>query len=88
MSIRSQSYTVRELRSDRALSNSKVVPRPNAKQTNPDHAGSVQQPQWKGEMAKQYPFKLDPFQSTSVACLVSMQSTMVTSFSVLAFYSA
>ena len=36
-----------------------------------DHAGSVQQPQWNGTMAKEYPFKLDPFQSTSVACLVS-----------------
>ena len=37
-----------------------------------DHAGSVQQPRWTGTMAKEYPFKLDPFQSTSVACLVSL----------------
>ena len=37
-----------------------------------DHSGTVQQPQWKGKMAKQYPFKLDPFQSTSVACLVGL----------------
>lgn len=33
-------------------------------------AGSLQQPQYKGKMAKKYPFTLDPFQSTSIACLV------------------
>lgn len=46
-----------------------------------DRAGSVQQPHWKGKMAKQYPFTLDPFQSTSVACLVrfAMYSCIVLS---------
>lgn len=33
--------------------------------------GTMEEPKWTGTMAKQYPFTLDPFQSTSVACLVS-----------------
>ncbi len=32
--------------------------------------GTLQEPQWRGEMAKQYSFTLDPFQSTAIACLV------------------
>lgn len=34
-------------------------------------AGSMQQPVYKGTMAKQYPFKLDNFQEVAIACLVS-----------------
>ena len=34
------------------------------------HAGTMEDPAWHGDMAKQYPFTLDPFQSTAVACLV------------------
>ena len=33
-------------------------------------AGTLQNPIWTGPMAKEYPFTLDPFQSTAVACLV------------------
>ena len=33
-------------------------------------AGTMEDPAWHGDMAKQYPFTLDPFQSTAVACLV------------------
>lgn len=43
----------------------------------PELYGSLQHPQWKGRMAKQYPFKLDPFQSTSVACLERRESVLV-----------
>lgn len=35
------------------------------------NAGTVEQPLWAGEMVKTYPFKLDPFQAMSVACIVS-----------------
>ena len=37
-------------------------------------AGTLQEPQWRGEMAKQYPFTLDPFQSTAIACLVRQEA--------------
>lgn len=33
-------------------------------------AGTLQEPNFTGTPAKQYPFELDPFQKTSVACLV------------------
>ena len=32
--------------------------------------GTMQEPRWTGQMAKEYPFKLDTFQSTASACLV------------------
>ena len=35
----------------------------------------MQHPKWTGKMAKEYPFTLDPFQSTSIACLVSQRKT-------------
>ena len=34
--------------------------------------GTLEQPAWTGEQAKVYPFKLDPFQSTAIACVVSL----------------
>ena len=37
-------------------------------------AGTMEDPAWHGDMAKQYPFTLDPFQSTAVACLVCFQA--------------
>lgn len=33
-------------------------------------SGTLDEPRWTGPMAKEYPFTLDPFQSTAVACLV------------------
>jgi hypothetical protein len=36
-------------------------------------AGTLQEPAYNGPPAKEYPFELDTFQKTSVACLVSMQ---------------
>ena len=36
----------------------------------PGPLGDMNNPKWTGKMAKQYPFTLDPFQSTSIACLV------------------
>jgi hypothetical protein len=41
-----------------------------AKRTIPRPSGTLDNPVFKGEMAKEYPFTLDPFQSTSIACLV------------------
>ncbi len=35
------------------------------------HTGTMHDPSYNGDMAKKYPFKLDPFQSTAIACLVS-----------------
>ena len=32
--------------------------------------GTLHDPTWTGEMAKSYPFDLDTFQSTAVACIV------------------
>lgn len=37
-------------------------------------AGTLDAPAFRGEMAKQYPFTLDPFQQTSIACLVRRRS--------------
>jgi hypothetical protein len=34
-------------------------------------AGTLQEPLYNGPPAKEYPFELDSFQKTSVACLVS-----------------
>lgn len=34
------------------------------------HAGTLNDPEWHGEMAKLFPFKLDPFQQAAVSCLV------------------
>ena len=31
---------------------------------------------WDGEMAKTYPFQLDPFQATAVACIVRFFQTL------------
>ncbi|XP_066308301.1 DExH-box ATP-dependent RNA helicase DExH10-like isoform X1 [Miscanthus floridulus] len=39
--------------------------------------GTLANPDFNGEMAKQYPFKLDPFQSTSIACLERNESVLV-----------
>ncbi|GBF91342.1 hypothetical protein Rsub_03662 [Raphidocelis subcapitata] len=39
--------------------------------------GTLDNPVFKGEMAKQYPFKLDPFQATSIACLERRESVFV-----------
>lgn len=32
--------------------------------------GTIEDPAWKGDVAKQYPFELDTFQKTAVACIV------------------
>lgn len=32
--------------------------------------GTLENPKWNGEMAKNYQFQLDTFQSTAVACIV------------------
>eukprot|EP00891_Asterochloris_glomerata_P002642 jgi/Astpho2/2642/fgenesh1_pm.00049_%23_6_t len=37
----------------------------------------MEDPAWHGDMAKQYPFTLDPFQSTAVACLERRESVLV-----------
>ncbi|CAG9461301.1 unnamed protein product [Pedinophyceae sp. YPF-701] len=39
--------------------------------------GTLENPIWTGPMAKEYPFKLDPFQSTSIACVERRESVMV-----------
>lgn len=41
------------------------------KALDPELHGSLQQPVYRGKMAKKYPFTLDPFQQVSIACLVS-----------------
>jgi len=39
--------------------------------------GTIHQPMWDGEMAKTYPFKLDSFQSTAIACIERNESVLV-----------
>ncbi|XP_075083986.1 DExH-box ATP-dependent RNA helicase DExH10-like [Nicotiana tabacum] len=39
--------------------------------------GTLSNPSYNGEMAKTYPFKLDPFQEVSVACLERKESVLV-----------
>jgi ATP-dependent RNA helicase DOB1 len=39
--------------------------------------GTLASPAFHGEMAKQYPFQLDPFQSVSIACLERNESVLV-----------
>ncbi|KAL3533211.1 hypothetical protein ACH5RR_006732 [Cinchona calisaya] len=39
--------------------------------------GTLSNPVYNGEMAKKYPFKLDPFQEVSVACLERNESVLV-----------
>ncbi|CAI5464142.1 unnamed protein product [Closterium sp. Yama58-4] len=39
--------------------------------------GTIYAPVYKGPMAKTYPFELDPFQATSVACLERRESVLV-----------
>ncbi|KAK9798903.1 hypothetical protein WJX73_005375 [Symbiochloris irregularis] len=39
--------------------------------------GDMNQPKWTGTMAKQYPFTLDPFQTTAIACLERNESVLV-----------
>ena len=39
--------------------------------------GTIEQPMWDGEMVKHYPFQLDPFQATSVACIERNESVLV-----------
>ncbi|KAG2560631.1 hypothetical protein PVAP13_8KG080900 [Panicum virgatum] len=39
--------------------------------------GTLASPEFNGEMAKEYPFKLDPFQSVSIACLERNESVLV-----------
>lgn len=39
--------------------------------------GTIHNPAWNGTMAKQYPFTLDPFQSTAIACLERKESVLV-----------
>lgn len=37
----------------------------------------MEDPLWKGEMIKQYPFVLDPFQRTAIACVERRESVLV-----------
>lgn len=52
---------------------------PNGYESVKDEAvhGTLASPAFNGEMAKQYPFKLDPFQSVSIACLERNESVLV-----------
>ncbi|KAF8711132.1 hypothetical protein HU200_029140 [Digitaria exilis] len=52
---------------------------PNGYEPAKDEAvhGTLASPEFNGEMAKQYPFKLDPFQSVSIACLERNESVLV-----------
>ena len=44
---------------------------------DPEKHGTLDAPAWRGPMAKEYPFRLDPFQETSVACLERREDVMV-----------
>ncbi|KAL4421012.1 hypothetical protein ABPG77_008849 [Micractinium sp. CCAP 211/92] len=44
---------------------------------DPKLHGTMEAPLWSGQMAKQYPFKLDPFQSTAIACIERRESVLV-----------
>ncbi|KAL4452733.1 hypothetical protein ABPG75_008395 [Micractinium tetrahymenae] len=44
---------------------------------DPELHGTMEAPQWRGKMAKQYPFTLDPFQSTATACIERRESVLV-----------
>jgi hypothetical protein len=37
----------------------------------------MEEPRWEGDLAKQYPFTLDPFQSTAIACIERRESVLV-----------
>ncbi|KAG9134693.1 hypothetical protein Leryth_001017 [Lithospermum erythrorhizon] len=52
---------------------------PSAYNSSNDEAihGTLSDPVYNGEMAKVYPFKLDPFQEVSVACLERKESVLV-----------
>lgn len=39
--------------------------------------GTMHDPQWRGTMAKAYPFTLDPFQAAAIACLERKESVLV-----------
>lgn len=39
--------------------------------------GTIEEPRWEGELAKQYPFVLDPFQSAAIACIERRESVLV-----------
>ena len=40
-------------------------------------AGTMQEPHYSGELAKQYPFVLDPFQKAAIACIERRESVLV-----------
>lgn len=48
-----------------------------AVQLDPEVHGTLHNPFYKGLRAKQYPFVLDPFQETSIACLERRESVLV-----------
>ncbi|KAL6595402.1 hypothetical protein ACP70R_047742 [Stipagrostis hirtigluma subsp. patula] len=52
---------------------------PNGYAADKDEAvhGTLASPAFHGEMAKEYPFQLDPFQSVSIACLERNESVLV-----------
>ncbi|XP_048133093.1 DExH-box ATP-dependent RNA helicase DExH10 isoform X2 [Rhodamnia argentea] len=52
---------------------------PTGYNSNADESlyGTLSNPAYSGEMAKTYPFKLDPFQQVSVACLERKESVLV-----------
>lgn len=52
---------------------------PTGYNSNTDESvyGTLSNPAYSGEMAKTYPFKLDPFQQVSVACLERKESVLV-----------
>ncbi|KAJ1274751.1 hypothetical protein BS78_05G085300 [Paspalum vaginatum] len=52
---------------------------PNGYESAKDAAfhGTLASPEFNGHMAKEYPFKLDPFQSVSISCLERNESVLV-----------
>ncbi|KAJ6801777.1 DExH-box ATP-dependent RNA helicase DExH10 [Iris pallida] len=54
-----------------------AVPNGYVSAIDDDLHGTLADPSFSGEMAKSYPFDLDPFQSVSVACLERRESVLV-----------
>lgn len=38
-----------------------------------DGTGTIEDPRWAGELVKTYPFDLDGFQQTAIACIVRIK---------------
>ncbi|KAI7838418.1 hypothetical protein COHA_007790 [Chlorella ohadii] len=44
---------------------------------NQEQHGTLEDPKWAGPLAKEYPFTLDPFQATAIACIERRESVLV-----------